>query len=149
MALLLAVTGAPSAQADSFDASFTCTSACVSLPTDPPVSFPSPIIPISFFSESFTITLNAFDNPADTFTWGIGSTGSNWYFEINDVTNGRSDDGPSFSFGPGNSAPYGSGCVNFSQVAMPEPSSIALLLLGVGIVFVSRKRIRQGFHQAT
>jgi hypothetical protein len=33
--------------------------------------------------------------------------------------------------------------------ATPEPSSVALMLLGVGLVFVMRKRIGQGLPQAT
>jgi hypothetical protein len=34
-------------------------------------------------------------------------------------------------------------------VAMPEPSSVALMLLGVGLVFVMRKRIGQSLPQAS
>jgi len=34
-------------------------------------------------------------------------------------------------------------------VAAPEPSSVALMLLGVGLVFVMRKRIGQGLPQAS
>ena len=36
-----------------------------------------------------------------------------------------------------------------AAVAAPEPSSIALMLLGVGLVFVMRKRIGQGLPQAS
>ena len=36
--------------------------------------------------------------------------------------------------------------VTFSAVATPEPSSLALMLLGIGFVFVMRKRIGQVFH---
>ena len=34
----------------------------------------------------------------------------------------------------------GSGGLTFTPVAAPEPSSVALMLLGVGLVFVLRKR---------
>jgi len=148
LALLLAATGAPSARADSFDASFTCTGSCVSVPTDPFVSFPSPTIPVFFFSQSFNITLNLLDAPTDTFTWQVGTTSSSWYFEINDVNTGAQNVGPSFSLAPGNSAPWGSGGVNFDCVTVPEPNSIALLLLGVATVFVLRRRMRLALPQA-
>ena len=36
-----------------------------------------------------------------------------------------------------------------AAVAAPEPSSVALMLLGVGLVFVTRKRIGQGLPQAS
>jgi hypothetical protein len=36
-----------------------------------------------------------------------------------------------------------------STVATPEPSSVALMLLGVGLVFVMRKRIGQRLPQAS
>jgi len=36
-----------------------------------------------------------------------------------------------------------------AAVTAPEPSSYALMLLGVGLVFVMRKRIGQGLPQAS
>jgi len=146
LALLVGAFGASSAYADSFDASFTCTTSCVDVPTDPGVIFPGPIIPISFFNQSFTITLNNYDNPTDTFDWSIGTNGSNWDFVITDVTNGYSNSGPSYQYDPSGGTPYGNGCVNFNTV--PEPGSVALLLLGVGMVFVARKRMGQSIFQA-
>ena len=140
--LLLVVAVAPAARADSFDASFTCTAACASVPTDPVVWFPSPIIPISFYSKTFTVTLNSGDSPTDKYTWGIGSNSSNWYFQINDVTTGWSDSGPSFGFDQWNPAPFGSGCVNFDHVLAPEPYSGALLLLGIACILLVRRRMR-------
>jgi hypothetical protein len=148
VALLLVAINAPGVWADSFDASFSCTTACVAVPTDPAVTFPSPTIPISFFSQSFTITLNAFDNPTDDFTWGIGTDSSGWHFEINDLTTGWSDDSSSFSFGQ-DGTPYGNGCVYFDHQSMPEPSSLALMLLGIGIVFLARRRLRQSLPRAS
>jgi hypothetical protein len=147
IALLLAVVAAPSAYADSFDASFTCTGSCVAVPTDPPVTFPGPNIPISFFSQTFTITLHGQDLPTDSFTWGVKSDSSSWSFVINDLTTGLSDLGPSFNFGQGGGAPYGEGKVCFQTA--PEPEASALLLLGVGIVLLVRKRMRQGIPQSS
>jgi hypothetical protein len=149
LALVVAAVMAPSARADSFDASFTCTGSCVDVPTDPGVYFPGPTIPISFFSQLFTITLNDFDNPTDFFTWNIQTNSSSWSFVINDVTNGWSNSGPSFSYGQGQNAPYGNGCVNFNNVRAPEPNSMALALLGVGMVFAARKRIRHSISQTS
>jgi len=144
MALLFGVVGAPNAQADSsLDATFTCTTSCVSVPTDPSVQFPGPTIPVIFFSETFNVTLNTLDNSTDSYTWGVGSTGSSWYFVINDITNGTSDPGPGFAIG-GSGTPYGSGCVYFTTppTATPEPGSGSLMLLGVGIAFLLWKFMR-------
>jgi len=148
LALLLVVAlAAPNVWADSFDASFTCASSCSSVPTDPFITFPSPNIPISFFGQSFSITLDGSDNPTDSFTWNVVTSGSNWYFQINDVTNGKSDAGAWFSCG-GGSAPWGSGDVVFDHATAPEPYSGALLLLGLGVVFAVRKFMPRGLPQA-
>jgi hypothetical protein len=41
------------------------------------------------------------------------------------------------------------GTFTLTSVATPEPSSVALMLLGVGLVFVMRKRIGRGLPQAS
>ena len=41
------------------------------------------------------------------------------------------------------------GTYQLTAVAAPEPSSVALMLLGVGLVFVMRKRIGQHLPQAS
>ena len=41
------------------------------------------------------------------------------------------------------------GTYTLTPVGAPEPSSVALMLLGVGLVFVMRKRIGQGLPQAS
>jgi len=146
LALLVGALGASSAYADSFDATFTCTTSCVAVPTDPAVNFPGPIIPVLFFSQSFTITLNNLDTPTDSFMWSIGTNGTGWDFVITDVTNGSSNTGPTFQLGPSGGTPFGSGSVDFNTV--PEPGSVALLLLGVGMVFVARKRMGHSISQA-
>jgi len=144
LALLVGVVVAPNAQAQTdADVSFTCATSCASMPTDPFVTFPSPTIPITFFSETFNVTLDPSDSPTDTYTWGVESTGSSWYFLIDDNTDGIFDKGPSYSFG-GSGAPYGSGGVYFTCLPTPEPSSGSLMLLGLGIALVSWKWIFMG-----
>jgi len=137
LALAAAALCVPAARADSFDASFTCTTSCVDVPTDPVVTFPSPTIPIFFFGQTFTITLNALDTPHDSFQWSVVQSGSFWYLLITDLTNGSSNYGQSFSIGGSNSAPFGSGGMWFTDnVAAPEPSAGFLLVLGVGAVLL-------------
>jgi hypothetical protein len=132
--LLLAAVLAPKAHADTYtDASFTCTSSCVDVPVDPPVTFPSPTIPVIFFGQTFSITLNNFDRDTDTYTWGVGSSGSDWYFLIQDITNGLSNIGPSYQIG-NSGTPYGNGGVYFTST--PEPGSGILLLLGLAVGFL-------------
>ena len=43
----------------------------------------------------------------------------------------------------------GFGTYQLTAVASPEPSSVALVLLGVGLLFVMRKRIGQRLPQAS
>ena len=47
------------------------------------------------------------------------------------------------------STTFESGTLTFTPEAAPEPSSVALLLLGVGLVFVMRKRIGQRLPHAS
>jgi len=78
---------------------------------------------------------------------GVESTATGWDFVIYDNTDGTFDTGPTWAFSGSGTAPYGSGGVCFTSV--PEPSSVALMLLGVGAVFVMRKRRGQGLPQAS
>jgi hypothetical protein len=60
--------------------------------------------------------------------------------QIADLTNNTSDELNDFLDGsPGNFSD--SGGLSFAAVAAPEPSSVGLLLLGIGLVFVVRKRV--------
>lgn len=130
---------APGAKADAVvDVSFTCSSSCAAVPTDPAVFFPSPTIPINFFSQQFNVTLNSLDKSSDQYSWQIDWTASSWYFVINDLTDGFGNAGPSFGFGQFGK-PFGNGDVDFNCVATPEPSSAALLLVGLGVAFLAWK----------
>lgn len=147
IALFFLAIGAPNAHADSYaDATFTCDASCVDVPTDPVVTFPGPTIPVSFFGETFDITLDPSDEDTDTYTWGVGLNGSSWDFVITDTTNGESDTSPWFADGP-DGTPYGSGSVCFTSV--PEPSSGSLLLLGVGITLLALRFMGRSHLQAT
>ena len=154
LGLILAI-GVPSAYADGFTLTFTCTS-CGDIPTSGDVSFPSPsILEMWDTSEANVqdfITLASNDNPSDTYTWsnslapdpqaGLGD----YSLSITDVTTGDTetasgtvgvgdplfttslvDDG-SLIFTPINSTPA------------PEPSTIGLILAGIGSLLVTRKR---------
>ena len=136
--LLLGVVLVPTtARADSYaDASFTCTGSCVDVPVDPPVTFPSPTIPVSFFGQTFSITLNQLDQDTDIYTWSIVTSGSDWSFLIDDITKDLLDLGPSYVIG-NSGTPYGNGGVYFTST--PEPSSGILLLLGAGLMFLAWK----------
>jgi hypothetical protein len=66
---------------------------------------------------------------------------------INDLNTGKSDSGPSFWFGGSGTSPYGDGNVCFTSVS--EPSLMALMLLGFGLLFVARKLAGQSIPQAS
>jgi len=151
---LLAVIGAPSAHADSYTPNFTCTGTCTFTPTAPNVSFPWPTtINVTYGSYSFLLTLSGDMHPGDTYDWRAfpGIVYGDESFIILDLTcsgtcaNYVSDPltGPSTD---------DSGALTFAAVATPEPSSLALMLIGIGLlgfVTVLRKRIGQGLPQAS
>ena len=150
LALLIGLVVTPRAHADSYaDASFTCDSSCVDVPTDPLVTFPGPTIPVSFYGQGFDITLDSSDKGTDTYTWGIDTKGSSWDFVITDTTNGKSDYSPWFADGS-HGKPYGSGSVCFTPpppcVSTPEPSSGGLLLLGVGLALLAWRFVGRSSH---
>ena len=152
IALFFWVMGAPNARADSYaDASFTCDTSCVDVPTDPLVTFPGPTIPVNFYGENFDVTLDPSDQGADTYTWGVGSNGSSWDFVITDTTNGKSDTSGWFTDGS-YGKPYGSGSVCFTPpppcVPTPEPGSGSLMLLGVGTAFLAWRIVGHSRPQA-
>lgn len=155
LGLVLAV-GVPSAWADGFTPTFTCTS-CADLPTAGAVSFPSPSI-LEMWDTSFAnvqdfVTLASIDDPGDVYTWsnilfpnGVSELGE-YVLSVTDVTTGDietvsgsvgisgdplmttsvEDDG-TLTFQPMNSA------------VAPEPSTIGLILIGLASLLVTCKR---------
>jgi hypothetical protein len=150
LAISFLVLGAPNARADSYTATFTGFLSPGALD----VTFPAPTLTIDYdwifippANRPFIITLPAIDSPGDTYTWQIGihplpDPPCEVCFEIFDsTTNERSGD----DFGNNNGPIFitGIGPLVFTPVATPEPSSIAMLLFGAGIILlVARKRCR-------
>ena len=136
LTLLLGVIVAPCARADTV--TFTCSAFCLAaVPTAPDVTFQSPTLVITFDSQTLDLTLPSEDLDTDTYTWFT----SNNFFIISDI------DQP---FGLGASVPDNSEAVEDeggtlvftpATVATPEPGTVTLMLVGIGLVLVMRKRI--------
>jgi hypothetical protein len=133
--LALLVAGAPVAHADSFAATFT------GGPTAPDVTFPSPTLTISFDGSTFSITLPSADLPTDQYTWskapsvcGVCGTA----FVITDQTTNMATSG-----GGSISTEGASGDLTFTPLTAPapEPSSLALIPVGLGALLVMRRRM--------
>ena len=148
---------APNAHGDSFTPIFTCTGTCLApLPTAPDITFPASSITVTWDSNVFPLTWtpNFFpflENPNNIFSWE-GNVGDVFpgdiVFRINDV---------SMNLTVARAVDCGSSCtttftdkgvLTFTPVATPEPSSVALMLAGVGLVFAMRKR-SSGLQQAS
>jgi hypothetical protein len=152
MGLTLAI-GVPSASADGFTPTFTCTS-CGTIPTSADVSFPSPSV-LEIWSgaganvEDF-ITLASNDNPSDTYTWsnsimpdvqvGLGD----YILSITDITTGDME-AASGTVGVGDplftTSVIDYGTLVFTPikpVPTPEPCTLGLIL--AGSLLLTRKR---------
>lgn len=133
---------APYAQADSYPATFTCSGTCISTPTAPEVTFSTPTtIDVTWNSFVFTIALAAPDASGDTYNWNAipNNTRGEAVFNINDITTGLESQGVVLSSLA--SGTEDSGNLTFSAVAAAtEPSSVALLLIGIGFALAMRKR---------
>jgi hypothetical protein len=138
---------APNAHADSFEPFFTtmgCVGVCA-LPTASDVVFPAPTtMDVTFDGVSAAVSIPSGDESTDNYVWYASVVGSSLNFLLIDTV------GPGF---PDGCQGYtGCGTLGFAPVStttMPEPSSVALMLLGVGLVFVMRKRIGQGLPRAS
>jgi hypothetical protein len=154
LAVLLVVIGAPAAHADGV---FAITFSGAGAPTvvgsnlldynSTSMEFTTPTLTINFDGQTFSLVNQGFTDisPTDVFSWaGVGGGG----FGISPSgTKARIYSGSV----PGDFTDVVQfGDVTFTaQTPVPEPSSVALMLLGVGLVFVMRKRIGHGLPQAS
>jgi hypothetical protein len=135
------------AQADTFTPVFN-TTGCLAgpclLPTAPEVTFPSPTtMTVTLFGLSESVIIPSGFPPGDTYTWiatrlTIKSTPPFLIFEYGDLTNGNA----SRPFTCESSTDRSCGQLTFVPVATatPEPTSLALVLSGIGLLFAMRKR---------
>jgi hypothetical protein len=148
---LLVVGGAPVAYADSYAATFTCTSGCTTPPTAPDVTFPSPILTVTFKGLTFDFPARpSGELPGDDYGWeqvisSCGVPGSTLICAEIDITDfSRDETLPSFVHNPPPNFGAASGDLTFSKVsAAPEPSSLALIPVGLVALLVMRKRVRR------
>jgi hypothetical protein len=158
LAVLCVAIGAPNALADTlYTPTFTCTQAggCTFLPTASDVSFPSPAIMLVswdtfLFSFNFANTGAA---PTDGFTWTATYDPSTLTatFDVTDPVAVLKNQVQQLQSQVNQlTGAGGRGALSFSAAAtpIPEPSSLALMLAGIGFLLVMRKRIGQGPPQA-
>ncbi len=150
LTLLLGAIVAPCARADSV--TFTCVATeyvgCpAAAPTAPDVTFPSPALDITFDSQTIDLTLPSYDVDTDTYTWAtsnnlfiISDTDQAFGMGANapDVSTYVEDEGGTLVFGPSS-----------GSTATPEPGTSTLMLLGIGLVLVMRKRLGLCHSQGT
>ena len=131
---------------------FTCLVTCVSTPTAPDVSFPPNVITETWAGLTLTVTLDPGDKPTDDYRWTDNITDEELHVEdflsfvIVDTTN-NVQSGNSIFLGPQPKHFTDTGLLSFSS--MPEPSSLALMLLGIGLVFLVGKRVGPGLSRAS
>ena len=153
LAALVMAVGAPNAHADTLPATFTCGICVGGTPTAPDVLFPAPVVDVTWNDLLFHLTLPSSDLATDSYQWSGHTTSGGGEiflqdFTIHDLTNGT-EVNMVHDTGKGVIAPLDGGTLVFAAVAAPEPSSYALMLLGVGLVLVMRKRTGQRLPQAS
>lgn len=154
--LLFVAIGAPTAHADSYSATFTCTGVCYGyVPTAPDVTFPTPnFTTITYDGDvMYDLTIsNSFALPTDTYYW-VAQVGVNPSMPdtldmcVEDVTLATYCFYSTIIGLSGALPQQESGSLVFSAVATPEPSSVAFMLGGIGFVLVMRKRAAQDHPQ--
>jgi hypothetical protein len=156
--LLMVVVAAPNAYSDSSPPTFTCNVPCTSVPTAPNVTFPSPTLDITWDTVSVDIPLIFPDAASDAYTWSAAivddsvGPGGGFEFTLLDVTTGNFFPGfPPIilAVAPPNASDSGTLSFTSSVAATPEPSSVAFMLIGIGLLFVMWKRIGQGLQQGS
>lgn len=147
--------GVPSAWADDFTPTFTCTT-CADIPTAGEVSFPSPgILELWSTAEANVqdfITLAPGDNPGDIYTWSNNLIPdpqpglADYLLSITDVTTGDTESA-SGMVGVGDplftTSVLDEGTLTFTPVkstVAPEPGTIGLIFVGIGSLLAARKR---------
>lgn len=147
LAVLFVAVVVPDAHADSYDAAFTCTTPCQFPPSASVISSGPDIymVDVSYFGYFFPIPIQNVPYN-DTFTWFAESTtafeppdrivsfdiydrniGTDWYIiylaplDLPDNTE--------------------RGTLVFTPIATPEPRSLALLFVGIGVLLVLRNRL--------
>jgi len=151
LAVMVVAVSAPNAHGDGFTPTITCTGLPVAACTPPPFAIFTPGAPVGTVEIglpsvgiSISMDLNSGGAPTDTFDWALGTGSAGGVNEfILDVNTGQGIGVP-FTCASISSVPglhCGDGTLTFTPVAAPEPSSVALMLLGVGILFVMRKRV--------
>jgi hypothetical protein len=149
LAVLLVAVGAPNAHADSFSVTFTSFGPP---PTAMDVTFPSPTLDITWQGTAFTFAFPSSFLPGDQYFWtstaAFTGAGITVFMTIDDNTQSAEINSNIVLVPPGFAIDAGS--LTFTPTtAAPEPSSVGLMLLGLGLVFVMRKRIGQGLPQAS
>ena len=151
LTVLFVTIGAPGAHADTYAATFTCTGLCAFLPTAPEVSFPAPTtIDVTWDATLFPINLSSgplgIDQFSDAYTWaaiaGNPASPGEAFFAIQDLSTGDFVVGTASLTSPVPLSDQGS--LTFAPVATPEPSSVALMLVGIGFLLVVRLRLAEG-----
>ena len=154
LTLLIGAIVAPCAHADTV--TFTCTQDCpvgVAVPTAPDVTFSSPMLVITFDNQTLDLTLPPQDSDGDTYLWFT----SNNYFIISDTDQAFDLGGDVADDSGGNLAGDAvvedmGGDLSFNNttppVVSPEPGTVSLGLIGMGLVLLMRKRIARGLPQA-
>jgi hypothetical protein len=155
LAVLIVAIGVPTASADSYTATFTCEGVCPGgIPTAPDVSFPDPVLSVTWSGELFTLTLPPIDLPSDFYEWNAvananpGVSGFSSDFNIFDNSSlAVSTDTLPFPE-PEGAFNFAAGGLTFEAASTPEPCSVALMLVGIGGLLVRRKRTGQGRQPA-
>ena len=156
LAVLLVAIGAPLAHADSFTYTYTDTDDGISWTTAAisAVTMETSVPGADLTASSNSgVLLGCVTSSVVLDSLGGGGTSTLFFSGCNFAGEIQSDDGFALSdySTPGTyvSPVLDTLVVTSAVAAAPEPSSVALMLLGVGLVFVMRKRIGQRLPQAS